>query len=169
MVLPYGLGMRLQNDRDAAFVEQLHRSTRDDLLLVSAEPDFIEMLIAFQYSAQTAGHGGSYPNAMYFIVEKMGESVGRLTLDFGQSEIRIVNVALIPQVRGKGFGAGILQALQVVADQIKAPLTLAVDCYDIYAKRLYLQLGFQTIAVQEPTEVMAWYPQMDPCPRGSAR
>lgn len=162
MRLPGGISIRPQRESDALFIERLFRSVRADLQLIDGDRDLIEEIIVMQLNAQTSGYGGSFPNALYFIVEKLGEPIGRLTLDFGDNEVRIIDVALIPEMRGKGFGSVILQALQQVSGAIGAPLSLAVDSANLVAKQLYLRLGFRTVMIQPPHEFMTWRPQINP-------
>lgn len=156
--LPAGLNMRPMRTSDGAFMETLYRSTRDDLRLLDAEEDFIEEFIDLQRRAQAQGYGDMFPNAMYFVVEYHGEPIGRVVLDFGQNEIRVMDIALIPVARGKGYGGQVLQAVQAVAGKVMAPVTLTVRFDHLRAKQLYARLGFVVEEAQIPFERMVWYP-----------
>lgn len=157
--LPHGLSIRPARPSDEPFLTSLYRSTRDDLLnFLDAEQDFIEDLIERQFQAQTVGYGGSYPNAMYFIVEKLDQAVGRVSIDFGSNEVHILDIAFIPQARGKGYGESVISALQQVAGKIFVPLSLVVESNNTIAKHLYLKLGFQVEELQPPHERWVWYP-----------
>lgn len=153
-----GLGLRPMNASDNAFVESLYHSTRDDLRMLDAEEDFIEEFIDFQRRAQNQGYGDMFPNAMYFVAEYHNERIGRVVLDFGQSEIRVVDIALIPAARGKGYGGQVLQAVQMAAGKVMAPLTLTVRSDHLRAKQLYARLGFVVEEARIPYERMVWYP-----------
>ncbi len=153
-----GLSLRPMGAADAAFNETLYRSTRDDLRLLDAEEDFIEALIDSQRQAQTQGYGDMFPNAMYFVAEHHNERIGRVVLDFGQNEIRVVDIALIPAARGKGYGSQVLQAVQMVAGKVMAPVALSVRFDHLRAKQLYGRLGFVVEEAQIPYERMVWYP-----------
>jgi ribosomal protein S18 acetylase RimI-like enzyme len=154
-----GLSLRPMNSSDSVFIESLYRSTRDDLRMIDAEDDFIEELIGMQHSAQTQGYGDMFPNAMYFVAEYHSERIGRVVLDFGQNEVRVVDIALIPAARGKGYGSQVLQAVQLVAGKVMAPVTLSVRSDHVLAKQLYARLGFVVEEQQMPFERMIWYPQ----------
>lgn len=67
-------------------MESLYRSGRDDLRLINAEPEFVEELIDMQFRARTAGYGEAFPNAFYFVVEKLGERIGQITVDSGDAQ-----------------------------------------------------------------------------------
>ncbi len=153
-----GVSLRPMSASDNSFIESLYRSTRDDLRLLDAEDDFIEDLIELQRYAQTQGYGEMFPNAMYFVAEYHGERIGRVVLDFGQNEIRVVDIALIPAARGKGYGSQLLQAIQLAAGKVMAPVTLSVRSDHLRAKQLYARLGFVVEEVRVPVERMIWYP-----------
>jgi len=156
--LPDNLGIRPARPEDKGFIESLYRSTRDDLRLIDAETDFIEELIGMQQRAQGQGYGEMFPNAMYFVVEHLNERIGRIVVDFGPNEIRLVDLAFVPQARGRGFGVTVIKAMQFAAGQSRAPLTLAVNRTNVRARQLYLSLGFRVEQSDVMTEYMAWYP-----------
>ncbi|NJD07393.1 MAG: GNAT family N-acetyltransferase [Methylococcaceae bacterium] len=155
---PAGLGLRPTRPSDQGFLESLYRSTREDLRQIDAGEEFIEALIDLQYRAQREGAGDLFPDAMYFIVEYQGERIGRLVLDFGSNEARVVDISLIPAARGKGFGLKVLQAVQTVAAQAMTPVALIARSDHLRAKRAYLDMGFVVEEIQVPFERMVWYP-----------
>jgi ribosomal protein S18 acetylase RimI-like enzyme len=156
--LPAGLSLRPSRPSDQPFLDSLYRTTREDLRLIDAEDDFIEELIDMQQRAQTNGCGDMFPNAMYFIVEYHGERIGRLVLDFGHVEARVVDISLIPAARGKGLRLQVLRAVQAVAAQAMTPVTLISRCDNLQAKQCYLQMGFAVEEAQPPFERLIWYP-----------
>ena len=157
--LPENLAIRPAREHDTAFLEGLYRSSRDDLRLIEGKDDFIEEIILMQHRAQTQGYGETHPDAMYFIVEKLGERIGRIIVDFGRNEVRLLDITLIPAARGKGFGNVIIKALQQAAHQARTPLTLSVHYSNPLAKRLYQSLGFRVEQSDHPmVELMIWYP-----------
>ncbi len=156
--LPHGLSIRPARTGDKGFIENLYRASRDDLRLLNADDDFIESLIEMQFQAQQQGYGDQHPDAMYFIVELHDEPMGRLTLAMGPNEVRIVDIAFLPAARGKGYGKGVLQALQLTAQKIPAPLSLLVLHTNPAAMRLYASLGFQAEQQTDTHVLMVWYP-----------
>lgn len=154
--LPYGMNMRPAMAADGPFIESLYKSTRDDLKTIDAETGFIEELIEQQYHAQTVGYGEKFPNAMYFVVEKVNQKIGRVVVDFGPNEVRVVDIALIPTARNQGFGQGIIKSLQYAAVSSGVPLTLTVAAGNIAATRLYAKMGFQCIEQAPTHSLLAW-------------
>lgn len=157
--LPDGLSLRPELPSDAAFMADLYRDRRSDLSLIDAEPDFVDSLIGMQQAAQTQGYGTQFPNALYFVIEKSGEPVGRVCCDFGPNEVRLVDIALLTIVRGKGYGTAIVRALQAAAAQVQAPLSLSVAAEDAIAQRVYAGLGFRVEAAGPTHLNLIWYPE----------
>ena len=156
--MPYGLGLRPAIPTDHPFLESLHRSCRADLQLIEGDEDFIESLVNMQFNAQSVGYGAQYPNAMYWIVEKQGQNIGKTTIDFGSNFIHLVDLAFIPQARRKGYGRAVLESIQCTAKQVGAPMSLSVLQSNLVAKNMYLSLGFVVESVSSPYEMMVWYP-----------
>jgi ribosomal protein S18 acetylase RimI-like enzyme len=153
-----GISIRPARPADQVFIERLYRSTRDDLCQVDAEDDFIDELIGMQFNAQQVGYGDMYPNAMYFVVEKQQESIGRIVVDFGRNDIRVIDIAFIPQARGRGYGEIVLRAMQKAAQESHTPLTLCVQQGNFAAKQLYHKLGFRVTESTPMHDQMIWYP-----------
>lgn len=156
--VPAGLHIRPSQPSDKPFMEKLHREVRQDLQLIDGERDFIESIVEMQFRAQSQGYGAQFPNAMYFIIEKHGEPIGKATLDFGHNEIRLIDIGFLNAARGHGFGRAIIQSFQHCAAQSAVPLSLAVLNHNLVAKRLYLELGFQVVQNKPPHDLLVWYP-----------
>ena len=150
------LGMRPATDDDQAFIEQLYASTRDDLRLFSGNPALVANLIAMQQNLQAAGYRSQFPHALHAILEHRGAPVGRIIVDFAAAEVRLVDIAFLPEARGQGFGRAILHALQQSAHARHLPLALRVHSGNVQARGLYLALGFQVCANDGLAEQMIW-------------
>lgn len=157
--MPDGLNIRPAQQHDKGFLERLYNSTREDLRLLDAQPDFIEALIDMQFQAQQDDYAERFPNAMHFIIEKHTEAIGRATLNFSENEIRVVDIAFLPEARGHGFGQAIIQSFQLCAEQSALPLALTVSNMNQMAIQVYLKLGFQVDVKDQLHTCMSWYPQ----------
>ena len=156
--LPDGLGIRLATIQDQAFIKSLFNSTRQFLDLADAETDYLDMVKSHQQQLQEESYGQQSPDAMTFIIDKQGTLVGKLILDFGRNIVHILDIALIPQARGKGYGKAIIQAVQHVAMKQSLPLGLSVDIRNCTARRLYASLGFQLAEHHDWYQFLLWYP-----------
>ncbi|HYD94606.1 MAG TPA: GNAT family N-acetyltransferase [Noviherbaspirillum sp.] len=150
------LTVRTAGGTDLEFMKRLYASTRDDLRRITADPVFIDTLIAMQENMQAAGYRNSYPDAEYLILEYQGEAVGRIVINTDPNEMRLVDIALLPDARGKGLGKAVMHALQQSAAEKKLPLALSVHRNNSSARRFYLALGFQQVSNDGMTEQMAW-------------
>jgi ribosomal protein S18 acetylase RimI-like enzyme len=77
-------------------------------------------------------------------------------VDAGPSAIRLVDIALLPELRGQGLGRHILCALQGCAAGHGLALTLAVHHANPAARRLYAALGFRSMRQNDVSEQMMW-------------
>jgi ribosomal protein S18 acetylase RimI-like enzyme len=66
---------------------------------------------------------------------------GRFYVHRGESEIRIIDIALLPEHRGNGIGSALLRALLSEADAGGKSVTIHVERLNP-ALRLYKRLGF---------------------------
>lgn len=156
--VPDGLSLRPALPDDSGFLEALYSSTRDDLRQINAESGFIEELIKMQYALQQHGNAVNYPNAAQLVVERLGERIGRVIVDFGRDEVTILGIAVITVARGNGYGAGLLRGLQQSATQLELPLALEVMHSNPKAKQLYLRLGFVVEQTGPIADRMVWRP-----------
>jgi hypothetical protein len=61
-----------------------------------------------QFKARHGYYQKQFPHAGYQIIEKDGEPIGRLYLDRGPQELRIIDIALLPGQRGTGIGGAVV-------------------------------------------------------------
>jgi ribosomal protein S18 acetylase RimI-like enzyme len=94
-----------------------------------------------QFEAQDAWWHEHYAGASFDVVLVDGEPAGRLYVHRGDREIRIVDVALLPEHRGNGVGTSLLRDLLAEADAAGKSVTIHVERMNP-ALRLYERLGF---------------------------
>ena len=70
-----------------------------------------------------------------------GHPVGRLYVDVDDERVLIVDIALLPEHRGRGIGSALLAGVLAEADRRRLPTRLHVEP-DNRAQRLYRRLGF---------------------------
>ena len=94
-----------------------------------------------QFDAQDAWYRENYIGATLDVVVIDGGPAGRLYVHRGPSEIRIVDIALLPEHRGGGVGTSLLRDLIAEADEAGKSVTIHVERLNP-ALRLYERLGF---------------------------
>jgi ribosomal protein S18 acetylase RimI-like enzyme len=87
------------------------------------------------------------------------QPAGRLYVARWPEEIRIVDIALLPQYRNAGVGTTLLQELQVEAVQAGKPLRIHVEQFNP-ALGLYRRLGFRVIEDRGVYFLMEWTPPL---------
>ena len=108
----------------------MYASTRaEELALVDWNDAQKETFVRAQFDAQDAWYREAYAKASFDVVLVDGEPAGRLYVHRGPSEIRIVDIALLPEHRGGGIGTSLLEELSAEADAAGKSLTIHVDLF----------------------------------------
>jgi len=154
-----GLVVRPSRVSDGPFLQGLYQAARPDLQWIDGDPEQVQQVIAQQFQVQEQGLGDNFPNAMYYVVEKLGTAIGALSTDFGPNEIRVLYLAFVPQARGQGYGRAVLQGVQKAAQQIRCPVATVVWASNPHARRHYLALGFEVQECNPAAERLVWYPK----------
>lgn len=150
---------RTENADDVEFLADLYASTREEELRPVPWTD--EQKRAFlrsQFDAQTAHYKLHYSDAEYLVIERGGERAGRLYLHWLKDDLRIVDIALMPQHRGHGVGREILDALMEEAAGRGCSVSIHVEMNNP-ALRLYQRLGFQPVDEHGMYLLMKWVPE----------
>ena len=100
-----------------------------------------DAFLRMQFDAQDAWYREHYAEASFEVIKADGEPAGRLYVNRGRSEIRIVDIALLPEHRGDGIGTSLLRDLLAEADAVGKRVTIHVERLNP-ALRLYERLGF---------------------------
>lgn len=152
------LGVRLRSvgETDAAFLEQVYRSTREEELSRTGWSEAQKAaFIAMQFHAQDRHYRQHYPVALWLIVEHHGQPVGRLYLERWESEHRIIDIALLPVARGRGLGTALLRDLLDEAAGLQRRVGIHVEKMNP-AMTLYRRLGFRTVADKGVHDLLEW-------------
>ncbi len=116
-----------------------------------------EAFLHMQFDAQWRSYLLQFPNARHQVVEYNGIPAGRLITERSSSEIRIIDIALLPEQRNKGIGTTLLRKLQAEAAQAGKLLRLHVEFFNP-AQHLYERLGFVGVGQSGFYYEMEWRP-----------
>jgi ribosomal protein S18 acetylase RimI-like enzyme len=137
------LALRPVTPEDRPFLERVYASTRaEELAAVPWTPLQKAAFLRFQFDAQDQHYRLHYANARFDVILAAGEAVGRLYVDRADTEIRLIDIALLPEHRGSGIGGALLAELIAEARREHKPLTIHVE-HTNPAQRLYRRLGFR--------------------------
>lgn len=143
---PAGSGpvLREQNGDDLAFLRELFVTRR--WAEVSAVPGWSDdqrrAFLHTQAELQRQHYERHYPTADFLIIQQVGRPIGRLCVHREPSEVRIVDIALLPAWHGQGIGSRLLHDILAQADALGQSCSLSVE-HGSPALRLYQRLGFQ--------------------------
>jgi GNAT superfamily N-acetyltransferase len=137
------IDLRPATDADRPFLLAVYASTRtEELAIVPWTDEQKDAFLRMQFDAQDSWYRQVYPDGEFLVVADEGTPVGRLYLGRSESEIRIIDIALLPEHRGKGIGSRLLAGIFASADEAGLPVALRVEPWNP-AKRLYGRLGFE--------------------------
>lgn len=140
-----GFALRPETDDDLPFLLRLYASTREqELASVPWSPEQKQAFLTQQFQAQRHHYRTHIPLCRFEVLEHGGEAIGRLYLEPRQTQLHIVDIALLPDWRGRGIGTAILQALIDTAAETGRGVGIFVEKFNP-ALRLYRRLGFGEI------------------------
>ncbi len=141
---------------DADFLRAVYAATRMEELALTDWSDAQKAAFCRQqFEAQDSHYRAHYPTAEYSVIERGGIGIGRLYVDRWEKEIRIMDIALLPEARGANIGTKLLTELQAQAATEGKSLTIHVENFNL-ARRLYERLGFREIENKGVYVLMAW-------------
>ena len=156
MIDAAALTLRPAGPTDDDFLFELYASTRaDEMAAWGLDEAMLQPLLEMQFTAQRGSYQAQYPDADHHIVLLGERPIGRLYVDRAAARLLLIDVALLPEVRGRGLGTALLRTLMDEAAAHGRPLRLSVRL-DNPARRLYLRLGFQSLGDDGVYEQMAW-------------
>jgi ribosomal protein S18 acetylase RimI-like enzyme len=149
-----GIELRPATPDDADFLRVVYRSTREDELNLTSWSDeekaaFVEM----QFSAQDSYYRQIHPDGRFLVILRDGLPIGRLYLVRLGDELRIVDIAILPEHRGSGIGTALLADVLAEADEVGLAVSLHVEPWNP-AKRLYERHGFASVGPRGVYELM---------------
>lgn len=131
---------------DREFLFALYANTREEeLSIVPWSPEQKEEFLRMQFHAQGVHYESHFPCASFDVITAGEERAGRLIVDRRPAEIHIIDIALMPEYRGRGIGSAYLNQLANEAHGRGVPLRIFVE-FNNPAQRLYERLGFVCIA-----------------------
>src|SRR5208283_5900907 len=107
--------------------------------------------------AQATHYHRYYPDASYDVILREGQAIGRLYVNPSEDAILLIDIALLPEHRGAGIGAQLLNGILSQAAAQGKRVQIHVE-RENPAMRLYTRLGFQKLEDQGIYFFMEWTP-----------
>ena len=97
---------------DERFLRELYASTRErELSIVTWSGEQKTAFLAMQFEAQDSYYRTQYPDAQFDVIEIERVPAGRLYLFATVAELRVIDIALLPQFRNRGIGGGLMRTI----------------------------------------------------------
>jgi ribosomal protein S18 acetylase RimI-like enzyme len=146
MRLPEDVGLRPASAMDLPLLHRVYCSTRHEELRVldwtmAEKAAFLQQ----QFDLQHRYYHEHFPEAQFCIIECAGQDIGRWYLDCKGSELRLIDIALLPEWRQRGIGSKLLRCLIDAADEGGRHILLHVEANNPVLA-LYARLDFEPLA-----------------------
>lgn len=160
---PSPVTLRPEQPGDEPFLFQVYASTRtEELDATGWDAATRQTFLELQFKAMRQSYRSAFPQAESLVILQGGQPVGRMVVHRTKTEIRLVDLALLPVQRERGIGTALLKDLCAESIRTRIPVRLQVFL-DNRARRLYERLGFVRLGVEGCYEQMEWRP---PAKRG---
>ena len=135
----------LDDDHDPGFLLRVYASTRDgELAPVPWTGEQKQAFLVQQFEAQTVHYRANYPGATFLVIKVDERDAGRLYVWRAEQDIRVMDISLLPEARGRGVGTKILRDLIAEAGASGRTLSIHVEQFNP-AMSLYQRLGFRVV------------------------
>lgn len=156
--IPAGIHFRKICEEDHGFLSLLYASTREqEMELVNWSREQKDIFLQMQFEAQHRFYMEQFTDAEFFVIERGAQSIGRIYIDRRKDEIRLIDIALLPDFRNQHIGTVLLKEVLKEGQASKLPVGIHVEKNNP-AMRLYLRLGFEAVEDQGVYDLMRWQP-----------
>ena len=165
LALPKGVKLMLRpvTPADDAFLLSVYDSTRaDELAQVEWQEGQRELFLRWQFDLQRREYDARFPDAEYNVILIDSRPAGRIWIGRDTEQIRLLDIALLPEFQNRGAGTILLRRLIDEARQVGKPLRHMVFMLNNNAHRFYERLGFVVIEEFGAYKHMEWKAESEP-------
>lgn len=144
------------NDFNNPFLLSVYASTRDEEMRLAPWTDEQKtVFLKTQFEAQHDYYLQKFPDASYQIINFDKIPVGRLYVLRLKSEIRILDLTVLPEFRGKGIGTYLISELCEEAAAAGKALQIYIESFNS-SSELFSRLGFVPVGEQGVHILWEW-------------
>ena len=153
------LVLKPATDGDGQFLLSVYASTRaDELAQVKWQEGQQEAFVKWQFELQRREYDARFPDAEYYVILIDNCPAGRIWIGTDAEQIRLLDIALLPEFQNRGAGTLLLRRLIDQAESTNKPLRHMVFVLNNDAHRFYERLGFKIIEDLGAYKHMEWRP-----------
>lgn len=143
-------------DSDVPFLRYLYGTTRqEEMAMVPWTAEQKAAFLDMQFLAQKTHYEDFYPDCQFLVIQLEGAPIGRLYIDRLPDDIRLVDIALLPEHRGRGIGRMLMEEVLAEGRESGRKVTIYVEHYNP-ARHLYDRLGFRHVDTNGIYHLMEW-------------
>jgi GNAT superfamily N-acetyltransferase len=155
---PGAIQLRPAGSGDEGLLYTIYASTREaELAQVDWTDAQREGFLRMQFQAQARHYTAEYPGAEFQIILAEDQPAGRLYVHRRNDEIRVMDIALLPQFRRRGVGTVLMRQLLEEGERTSRTVSIHVEVFNP-ARHWYERLGFQPVADNGVYRLMEWRP-----------
>lgn len=144
---------------DTEFLYTVYAQTRaEELAPVDWTEPQKEAFLRSQFNAQHQAYQETYRGGDFLVILGNGQPIGRLYVARWEREIRIVDIALLPEHRNGGIGSAILKDILAEGERSGKRVSIHVEMFNP-ALALYERLGFRKLREHGVYHFMEWLPE----------
>jgi GNAT superfamily N-acetyltransferase len=153
---------------DGDFLRLVYAATREEeLALVDWDDDQKAAFLEMQFTAQHAYYQEQFPQGSFDVIIVDDRPAGRLYVDRSPEEILVIDIALLPEFRGRGVGTEFLGRVLDEARTLGLPVAIHVERNNP-ALRWYGRLGFVLVEDRGVYLFLRWGPEPSSAGHGEA-
>jgi ribosomal protein S18 acetylase RimI-like enzyme len=153
------LAVRPALPQDEIFLYDLYSAIRGPEFALAPIPAAQkEQLMRMQFRAQMSEYTQMYPNSCYHLVLLDSKPAGRLWVAPGNGELQLVDIAVHPNLQGKGIGTVLVQRVQQEAAKVRLPIRCCVFRFNTGSLRFHQRLGFSILREDQTHYHLEWRP-----------
>ena len=152
------ISLRPEQPGDEHFLFDVYAAARrEELDLTGWDAATRTAFLDMQFTAMCRGYHAMFPGAEFAVILCGAKSIGRMVVHRADKEIRVVDLALLPEFRNRKIGTHLMQRVCDEASRTKKPVTLSVF-KNTRPIHWYQRLGFSIVGGTGLYDEMEWLP-----------
>ena len=130
-------------DDEAFLVEVYSKNREHEFAFAGWDEAALQQFLEMQYRMRKSAQAMQYEAPEYWVIESDASRVGALITSRTPDELKLVDIAILPDYQGRGLGGTVISELQRQAMEAGVPIVLHVDLTNPRARTLYEKMGFR--------------------------